>query len=435
MKHGVLFSLVVSLAACAPDAPAPRETGAPSPREFIPIQPDRVMLWDRQTTETRDLLQAIVQEFNAAHTGLPAEAEYIGGYTEIYKKVSAGIGAGVLPSMAVAYESMTVEYIEAGAVEALDPLVADPACGMGPGDLEDFFPGVLASNRFAQYGNRLYSFPFSKSVLVMYFNKRLLERAGLGEPPRTWEAFVDQCRRIKAATGRHAFAVPVDASLVDAMIYSMGGEVVSGGETRFDAPESVAVFELIGTLIREDLAYQVPPNSFDDENALAQDQLAFTMRTSAGRTHVDRLMGGDSSRWGIATIPQSDPDHPATVLFGGNVVVFNTTPAHERRAWEFISYFTSADVNVRWALTTGYLPIRKSASADPRMRAFWNVWAYNRVPYDNLAFARPEPNLAGWQEVREAIEEALVAVTTQIKSGRQAAADLKVAADVVLRNY
>jgi ABC-type glycerol-3-phosphate transport system substrate-binding protein len=210
---------------------------------------------------------------------------------------------------------------------------------------------------------------------------------------------------------------------------------VADGDTLFDSPESVAVFELLETLVGEDLAYQVPPSTFDDENALAQDQLAFTMRTSAGKTHVERLMGGDTSRWGIATIPQANPEAPATVLFGGNVVVFNTERELERRAWEFISYFTSPDVNVRWSLETGYLPIRRSASHDPRMQAFWNAWECNRVPYDNLAFARPEPNLAGWQEVRERIEEAVVAVITKVKTGRQAAEELNQAADAILAKY
>lgn len=427
LRVWMAIGCTVLIAACAPEPVTPRE-GAPAPRTFAPIRADRVMLWDRQTTETRALLQGLVEQFNASHPGMPVEAEYIGGYAEIYKKVSAGIGAGTLPSMAVAYESMTVEYIEAGAVHALDDFV-------GAADLDDFFPGVLASNRFAQYGNRLYSFPFSKSVLVMFFNRRLLDAAGLDGPPRTWEEFVEQCRRIKGATGAYAFAIPVDASLVDAMIFSMGGEVVSGTETLFDSPESVAVFELIETLIREDLAYQVPPGTFDDENALAQDKVAFAMRTSAGRTHVERLMEGDMTRWGIASIPQADPENPSTVLFGGNVVVFNTSDAHARRAWEFIHYFTSTAVNARWALETGYLPIRKSAGEDAALRAYWDAWEYNRVPYDNLAYARPEPNLAGWQEVRERIEAALVAVVTQVKSGRRAAEDLKIEADAILRNY
>ena len=96
---------------------------------------------------------------------------------------------------------------------------------------------------------------------------------------------------------------------------------------------------------------------------------------------------------------------------------------------------SSADVNVRWALATGYLPIRKSAGADPKMQAYWEEWEYNRIPYENLSFARTEPNVAGWQEVREKIEEALVAVLTKAKSGRQSAVDLKTEADAVLQNY
>jgi hypothetical protein len=69
------------------------------------------------------------------------------------------------------------------------------------------------------------------------------------------------------------------------------------------------------------------------------------------------------------------------------------------------------------------------------MQAFWNAWECNRVPYDNLAFARPEPNLAGWQEVRERIEEAVVAVITKVKTGRQAAEELNQAADAILAKY
>src|SRR5690606_24434273 len=124
LQLSMTIGCAVLIAACAPAPVAPRE-GAPAPRTFAPIRADRGVLWDRQTTETRALLQGLVEQFNASHPGMPVEAEYIGGYAEIYKKVSAGIGAGTLPSMAVAYESMTVEYIEAGAVYALDNFAGD----------------------------------------------------------------------------------------------------------------------------------------------------------------------------------------------------------------------------------------------------------------------------------------------------------------------
>ena len=87
---------------------------------------------------------------------------------------------------------------------------------------------------------------------------------------------------------------------------------------------------------------------------------------------------------------------------------------------------------MRWALGTGYLPIRKSAAQDARMQAFWEEWPYNKAPFDCLDFARSEPNVPGWQEVRELIENALAGVLTGVKTAEQAAAELKQGADAVL---
>ncbi|HIJ73984.1 MAG TPA: extracellular solute-binding protein, partial [Candidatus Hydrogenedentes bacterium] len=132
------------------------------------------------------------------------------------------------------------------------------------------------------------------------------------------------------------------------------------------------------------------------------------------------------------TIPQADPANPRTVLYGPNICIFDTTPEQKRIAWEFVKFFTSPEVSVRWALGTGYLPIRKSAAEDPALQAFWAQWEYNRAGFDCLAFARTEPNLAGWQEVRGLVENAETAILSGIQSAQDAATDLTRAADAVL---
>ena len=83
------------------------------------------------------------------------------------------------------------------------------------------------------------------------------------------------------------------------------------------------------------------------------------------------------NEWGMAPIPQADPAHPHTTLFGPNITVFRTTEDQQRTAWGFIKYFTSAKVSVRWALATGYLPIRKSAAS---LLATWNATAVKHLP-------------------------------------------------------
>lgn len=401
------------------------------PREFRPIDPDTALFWDRQTDENRDLLESIIAEFNDGRGGIPVKADYVGGYSEIFRKVVTSIQARTVPAMAVGYQSMTTVYARTGAVVPLDPFVEDPEIGLRTEELDDFFPVVLETNRYPSLDNAMYSFPFCKSVLMLYFNKRVMAAAGLDEPPRTWDEFLAQCRQVKERTGHAAYAVAVDASTFDGMVYSMGGEVYANGESLFDSPESIAVLKLYETLGKEGLAYQILAHRYDDRTDFAQDKVAFFLRSSSHRTYTAMLI--EPEAWGMAVIPQADPDNPKTVLYGPNINVFRTTPEQERVAWEFIKYFTSPEITVRWALGTGYLPIRKSAAKDPRMQAFWNEWPYNKAPFDCLSFARSEPNVPGWQEVREHIENALAGVLNGVKSAEEAAAELKQRADRILR--
>jgi multiple sugar transport system substrate-binding protein len=406
--------------------------GAPAGAGFRPIDPSQAVFWDRQTTESAELLRQIIAEFDADRGGaLPVKVERAGGYTDIFRKVSASIQARKLPAMAVAYENMVAEYIPTGAVTALDDFIHDPKDGFSAEEIDDFFPAVLQTNTYAEAGGKMYSFPFAKSVLMLYSNKRVLAAAGIAAPPQTWDEFLAQCRAVREKTGKFAYALNADCSSIDAMIFSFGGDVVRGRETLFDSPQALQVFELLETLAKERLAYQITPNSFDDEMALGNDQVAFTMRTSSGRANMALLMG-DTARWALTRIPQADPQHPATVLYGSNIAIFNTTPEQQSAAWAFVKYFTSRPVSVRWALGTGYIPIRRSAAQDPAMQKFWGQWEGNRAAYDCLAFSRPEPNLSGWQQVRDAVVKAESEVLSGAKTGKQAAQDLKRAADEIL---
>jgi len=398
---------------------------------FAPINPSAAVFWDRQTTESARLLQQFGAAFNQTWKGLPIQIERAGTYPDIYRKTTASIRAGELPAMAVSYESMTAEYIAAGAVAPLDEFLKDPELGISPEELDDFFPSVLASNRFEEHGGGLYSFPYTKSVLMLFYNRRVLDAAGVAAVPATWDEFLAACRAVKAKTGEPAIGLAADCSTFNGLLFSMGGAVNRGRETLYDSPESVRVLELYETLINEGLAYPINPGTFDDEVALVNDKAAFTLRTSSGRGTVGAAMG-DARRWGMAMIPQADPSRPATVLFGANVSIFKTDPAQQRAAWAFLRDFTATDNLVQWAIATGYLPIRKSAAQHPDMLAFWAEADFNRAAFDCLPFARAEPNIAGWQEVRKAVEDAQMAVFTKVKTGRAAALELKKTADAIL---
>jgi ABC-type glycerol-3-phosphate transport system substrate-binding protein len=327
---------------------------------------------------------------------------------------------------------MTAQYAASGAVAALDAHVADGARGLSQEELDDFFPAVLEGNRFAEHGGALLSFPLAKSVLMLYANHRVLREAGIDKPPATWEEFLAQCRAVKAKTGKHGIAISVDCSTISAMILSMGGEVLKDGTLQYDQPASIQSFELLETLVKEELAYAIAPRTFDDEAAFAGDKIAFTLRTSAGSANMAIAMGGKNDDWSVNRIPQADPARPATILFGPNVTLFAVGTAQEEAAWGFVKYFTSREVMTEWTLATGYVPFRKSIAEDPKIKAHFESWPSNRAAFDCLAFARTEPNVAGWQQIRKFVEEAEQSVLSGLKTGREAALALQIEAQAAL---
>lgn len=389
---------------------------------FTPVDPDAVVFWDRQDTQSATLMRELVRDFNARSGRMPIRWEHAGGYTEIFRKVSAGIQAGLLPAMAVSYESMTSEYIAAGAAVPLERWIHDSEVGLSEKDLMDFFPAALHSNRYPAHRNRMYSFPLAKSVLVMYCNREVMRRAGLEKPPETWKAFLEACRTVRKATGKPAYAAVPDCSIFSGMVFSMGGEVYDGHQLQYDGPESLAVLDLLETMVREDLLFMTPPGTFDDNIALIQGDAAFVLRSSSSRAYLLRMAGEKGTELlDIAPIPQKNPSRPATVLFGPNVTLFAVSEAQQAAAWCFTRWFTEPEQAARWAVATGYIPVRRSALDHPLIREAWNEWPPNRVPYDCMVFARPEPNVDGWQQVRSLVERALAEVMSGTRTARDAA--------------
>jgi len=65
----------------------------------------------------------------------------------------------------------------------------------GQEDLDDVFPVFIKSNTI---DNRLWAFPFNKSVRVLYYNRDMLFQNDIDPytPPATWKDFLEYCRKM-----------------------------------------------------------------------------------------------------------------------------------------------------------------------------------------------------------------------------------------------
>ena len=389
-----------------------------------------LQMWHSQAKQNQETLETIVGRFNAAQPKYYVKLQNLGDYKGIFEAARTRAQGGELPDLCIAYESMVAELMEADIVAPLDDYLNDPEHGLSREEQADFFPTFLASNRYAEFGNRLLSFPFTKSLLMLYYNADLMRAAGYKAPPATWPEFIQQCRDITAKTGQPAYAYARDASSFDSMIFSLGGQAVTpdGSRTLLDSPQAVQVFDMLQKLIRSGSATLIAFKSEDDRLRFTTGKSAFILRSSTSRSYMrDDIVdeqGHDRFDWGMACPPVGEGQPKHTVLFGGNICVFKTTPARQLGAWEFIKYFTSPDVTAEWSVKTGYLPVRRSAEKSPVLQKFFAEHPRNRAPFDTIPCGLPEPNVAGWQAIRDHIAEALTLVCKDLATPERAAAGL-----------
>jgi ABC-type glycerol-3-phosphate transport system substrate-binding protein len=350
----------------------------------------------------------------------------------------ASIQAGQPPDVAVAYESMVVEYMRAKAVVELDDYAFKGQQAFTKESLADIFPSYIESNKYPAFGGKMLSFPFTKSLAVNYVDEDLFRAANvakLGLMDQFWS--MDEFRRAMAAvTKKDASGKPtvyghhirVDASYIDAFIFANGGEAINKDETkvRFNEPPAIEVFEMWNQMVKDGHAYVTPGREYQadfgsQKNASLHDS-STRIETLPGLI-LDKATNKDRFKWSVGMIPQKDVRKAQTVMFGGNIAVFRTTPLKQAASWEWIKFFMEKDQTVEWAIKSSYMPTRKSAAEHPAMKAHWERLPQSRQAFQLAAFARAEPQAPAWQDIREILAAALTAVITQKQTAKAALDD------------
>ena len=429
MKRWCLFLAVLAVVAagCRKSESGPASTGQGLEVEF----------WHTQTADNAKALEDLVARYNEENEGrVRVRLLFQGNYDQLYQKTMAAISAGRPPDMAVAYESMVAEYMKAGLVQPLDEMMQGPD-GLDQTALQDIFPGYLESNRFAQFGNQYLSFPFTKSVLVLYYNEEALKEAGFAGPPKTWDEFRDAAikttkRDASGKVTRYGFGLWADASTIHGCILSRGGELVTedGAQVLFNAEPGKDHFRLIAELVEKGAATRTTKAQYPAD--FGNGRIAMFIGSSTAREFVTPAVAGKFP-WGITVIPQVNPEKPVTVQYGANVAVFKTTPEKQRAAWSFVRWLAEPNQTAYWATHSTYMPLRRSVADRPEMKVYWEKDPQAQQCFEVAQYGVREPNVRGWQDVRKFMEEAFDKVVSGQKAPEAALAEAATKANAALK--
>ena len=200
----------------------------------------------------------------------------------------------------------------------------------------------------------------------MFYNADWLKQLGYNEPPKDWKSWEEAaCKASDPArtstAGPSAMKRPTSprsSSLAAPDLAPDGSAYV------FNSDAGVQSVQLIQRLFQNKCAVEIPPSERNGEqNRFANGQVLFVFANSSGLgVYQDSVSKGANFQWDISLLPYTEK--PAVNLYGASVSVYKTTPEKELAAWLVIKYLGEKNQTTKWAVATGYLPVRQSVKAD-----------------------------------------------------------------------
>ncbi len=251
------------------------------------------------------------------------------------------------------------------------------------------------------------SSPMSASMArAMYYNKALLQKAGVASPPQTWEELEAAARKVKAlGDGSYDLAIQGKEIETDAYWYyalwTHGGELVQGGKSGIASDAGVKAATLYKRLIDEGLSQPDPTgyNRQDVERLFKQGKAAVVLSGPWLRGQIKTEAPGLD--YAIAPIPQGTAK--ATYGVTDSIMVFKSSKA-KQEAWKFLSDTAFSEKWRReFTLKEGFLPVTKAEAADPH---FVNDPQLKTLT-DLLPVAKFAPLIPNWEQMADTTAGAL----------------------------
>jgi multiple sugar transport system substrate-binding protein len=225
------------------------------------------------SAETGPIFEGMAKEFEQANPDVDVRIEVV-QWDNLQQRLTTDIAGGTAPDIAIIGTRSLLDY---AAQEIAEPLDQYATPEFRARFIETFFaPSTIEG--------QLYGLPVAASARAMYYNKALLQKAGVAEPPRTWEELEAAARKVKAlGDGSYGLAIQGKEIETDAYWYyalwTHGGELVQGGKSGIASDAGVKAATLYKRMIDEGLSQPDPTgyNRQDVERLFKQGKAAVVL--------------------------------------------------------------------------------------------------------------------------------------------------------------
>ena len=336
MRWSALFFLLLLVAGCS---------GLGDGRTIV-----RMADWSGagDDSDFNNLVSQIYDEFEEAHPDLDLRIEGTPDMQTYVTKMLLSHVARTAPDVMRVDASSAAVFIDNGVLMDMSSYIEGDASF----DLDDYFPNAVDITR---RGEAIYGLPMGFTPMVLYYNKRLFDEAGVAYPDGTW-TFVDFLSAARRLTTDDVYGFEFANWMAGWILFlwNNGGDVLSPDGTRasgyFDSPECIEAVQFIHDLVN---VHRVSP-TMSQTAALGVDLFA-NGRAAMKIVGHWAIIGFQSSKEisiseiGVAPIP-SNLDSPVTVMYESGLAIFKDAK-HPAAGGELIKHLLSYDVQTRYNAT------------------------------------------------------------------------------------
>lgn len=340
-----------------------------------------------------ELMDQLVQEFEAQNPDIKIEHVHINGYNQMNEKTLVAWAGGAPPNVVIIEQSRWFGFALDGMFLPLDEFIEnDPSIS-----LDDLYPGI---REHLTWDGKIWGLPYNISTPLIYFNRDLFRSSGL-EPvaPTTWDEILSVSRRIAKDTdsdgnpdvwGMDFYAW---GWLFEAWLGQNGAKVASedGRRYTFNSPEAVEAMEFTQALVLE---HRVARHG-TGINDFWVGRLGMTERSTASLAGYAQTAASNGIDMWVAPLACNVQCYAP--IGGGNLHILNTgTPEQREAAWRFVSFLTETENLARMGAATGYMAGRTSSVQSPILQDHFVDEPRAIVTYQQLVSASPRAKVPNW---------------------------------------
>ncbi|MEU3173946.1 MULTISPECIES: sugar ABC transporter substrate-binding protein [unclassified Streptomyces] len=261
---------------------------------------------------------------------------------------------------------------------------------------------------FGSYRGTYYGAARSVNTLALFYNKDILDRAGI-EVPTTWDELRDTAEQL---TEGRRYGLALSAGGAEDGVFQFTPFMWSNGgdETELDSPQVVEALDYWKALLQDGSLSRSTVNwtQADVNDQFMAGNAAMMIN---GPWQVETLNTDESLDWGIAQIPVPQAGDASVGPLGGAVLTVPKTgdEDRERTAGRIVACLAGEKEQLTYALNSWMVPANEKAAA---------VWR-ERVPEldalaDQVAEARSRTGKlgAGWSSASLALQSAFQSALT-----------------------